>query len=231
MYKGRRFPENAMSEYKVDEGPLLTDRPVQRAVAVRPKSVVTMTLIGLNVLVYVAMVVTGISPVSPTAENLIPWGANYGPLTLGGQWWRLFTACFLHFGIIHIGFNMYVLYQVGMYTEVIYGKAKYLLIYLLAGVMGNVLSVAVHPDSVGAGASGAIFGVYGAFLGFLLIRRRMIQKAAMAQMVRSAGVFLGINLVYGLSSGSTDLSAHIGGLVVGFLLGCYLSYESAGVRG
>jgi rhomboid protease GluP len=220
-----------MSEYKADEGPLLTDPPQRQNVAVRPASVVTLTLIAINVLVYVVMVVKGVSATSPTGEDLLPWGANFGPLTLnGGQWWRLFTACFLHFGIIHIGFNMYVLYQVGMTTEFLYGRAKYLLIYLLAGVGGNIVSLYVHPLSVGAGASGAIFGVYGAFLGFLLMRRSVIPKLAMAQMVRSAVVFLGINLVYGVMSRSTDLSAHIGGLAIGFVLGCYLSHSPAAVR-
>jgi rhomboid protease GluP len=213
-----------MSEYKVDEGPLLTDRPQRQNVAVRPTSVVTLTLIAINVLVYVVMVVKGVSATSPTLEDMVRWGANFGPLTLnGGQWWRLFTACFLHFGIVHIGFNMYVLYQVGMTTELLYGRAKYLLIYFLAGVIGNIVSLYVHPLSVGAGASGAIFGVYGAFLGFLLIRRSVISKLAMAQMVRSAAIFLGINLVYGLASQTTDLSAHLAGLVTGFLLGSFLA--------
>jgi rhomboid protease GluP len=217
-----------MSEYKADEGPLLTDRPQRQNVAVRPASVVTIALIAINVLVFVVMAVKGVFPTSPTGEGLLPWGADFGPLTLnGGQWWRLFTACFLHFGIIHIGFNMYVLYQVGMTTEFLYGRAKYLLIYLLAGVGGNIVSLYVHPNSVGAGASGAIFGVYGAFLGFLLIRRSVIPKLAMAQMVRSAVIFLGINLVYGVMSRSTDLSAHIGGLAIGFVLGCYLSHGPA----
>jgi len=217
-----------MPEYKADEGALLTDRPQQQNAAVRPVSVVTLTLIAINVLIFVVMVVMGVSATYPTPEDLLPWGADFGPLTLGaGQWWRLFTACFLHFGIIHIGFNMYVLYQVGMTTEFLYGRAKYLLIYLLAGVGGNIVSLYVHPDSVGAGASGAIFGVYGAFLGFLLIRRNVIPKLAMAQMVRSAAIFLGINLVYGLARAETDLSAHIGGLAIGFMLGCYLSHGPA----
>ena len=217
-----------MSEYKADEGTMLTDRPQRQNVAARPASVVTLTLIAINVLIFVIMVVKGVSAIEPRPEDLLLWGADFGPLTLaGGQWWRLFTACFLHFGIIHIGFNMYVLYQVGMTTEFLYGRAKYLFIYLLAGVGGNIVSLYVHPDSVGAGASGAIFGVYGAFLGFLLIRRSVIPKLAMAQMVRSAAIFLGINLVYGLARAGTDLSAHIGGLAIGFVLGCYLSHGPA----
>jgi rhomboid protease GluP len=213
------FDQNSRAE------PLDFAPPVQQRVVAQPTSVVTITLIAINVLVYVAMVVHGISPTAPNPQDLIPWGANYGPDTLGhGQWWRLFTACFLHFGIVHIGFNMYVLYQVGMTTELIYGRTKYLFIYLLAGVVGNLASVWFHPVGVGAGASGAIFGVYGAFLGFLLIKRAVIAKPVMAQMVRSAAIFLGINLMFGLYSATIDLSAHIGGLISGFVLGCYFSY-------
>jgi rhomboid protease GluP len=218
--------------YKSDEGPMVTERPAQQSVAARPASVVTITLIAINVAIFVVMVMKGVSPTGPTGEDLIPWGADFGPLTLGqGQWWRLFTACFLHFGIIHLAFNMFVLYQVGMYTEIAYGRAKYFFIYMMAGVTGNLASLYVHPASAGAGASGAIFGVYGAFLGFLLIRRSVIPKFAMAQMVKSAGLFLGINLIYGLSSANTDLSAHIGGLVIGFVLGCYLSERPAAGAG
>jgi rhomboid protease GluP len=224
-------PERAMFDENSRAEPIGFEPPVQQRVVARPASVVTIALIVINVLIYLAMVLNGISATNPAPEAMVRWGANFGPLTLGGQWWRLFTACFLHFGIVHIGFNMYVLYQVGMNTEIIYGRVKYLFIYLLAGVVGNLASVWFHPDSVGAGASGAIFGVYGAFLGFLLIKRAVIPKMVMAQMVRSAAIFLGINLAYGLYSAETDLSAHIGGLVCGFVLGCYFSYGSEGAAG
>lgn len=216
-----------MLENQYGKAEPLIEQPVQRSVAVRPTSIVTLSLIAINVLIFLLMVVKGVSPAGPSGEDLLPWGANFGPLTLNGQWWRLFTACFLHFGIVHLAFNMYVLYQVGMTTELIYGRAKYILIYILAGIAGNLVSVYVHPFSVGAGASGAIFGVYGAFLGFLLIRRNVIPKQAMAKMVKSAAFFLGINLVYGLASTNTDLSAHVGGLVIGFVLGCTLSRRPA----
>ena len=192
----------------------------------RPVSVVTITLIATNVAIFVLMIFSGVSAANPGPEELVRWGADFGPLTMGGQWWRLLTACFLHFGIVHIAFNMYVLYQVGISTELIFGRAKYLLIYLFAGIFGNLVSLFVHPMSVGAGASGAIFGVYGAFLGFLLIKRQVIAKPVLQQMTRSAATFLGINLVFGLMSGSTDLSAHIAGLVSGFLLGCFFSRSS-----
>lgn len=220
-----------MQEYRTNEGPLLTDRPVQRIEAARPRPIVTQTIIGLNVLIFVLMVVRGVSPVGPSSEDLLRWGADFGPLTLNGQWWRLFTSIFLHFGIIHLGLNMYVFHQIGNLAEALYGRGKYLFLYLFTGVMGNIASLFMHPLSVGAGASGAIFGVYGAFLGFLVVRRSVIAKPAMQQMMRSMTTFLGINLVYGLMSPNTDLSAHIGGLVAGFLLGCYLTERPRGFIG
>ena len=183
---------------------------------------VTYLLIGLNILVYVAMIVSGISPSQPTILQLIHWGANFGPLDRAGQWWRLLSACFLHIGFLHIAFNMYVLYQVGPFTERLYGGARYLLLYLVAGIGGNVLGVYLHPMIVSAGASGAIFGVYGGLLAFLLRQRAAIRPEAVKAIGQSALIFIGFNLFYGLASAHTDLTAHIGGLFAGFLAGLVL---------
>jgi rhomboid protease GluP len=217
-----------MSDYQIADYQPQIQPPVQQRAPSQPKSVVTLTLIGINVLVFVAMVASGLSPTNPGAEQLLAWGADYGPLTIGaGQWWRVLTACFLHFGIVHIGFNMYVLYQVGIFTEMLFGRVKYLLLYILAGLGGNFLSLWIHPMSVAAGASGAIFGVYGGLLAFLLVRRTVFRPGVVASIGKSAALFLGYNLIFGLSSGTTDLSAHIGGLVSGFLIGCVLARQPA----
>lgn len=196
-------------------------RAVRRA-PVTPR--VTWFLIGLNVLVFLLMLFSGVSLMSPTSVQLLQWGANWGPLTVAhGQWWRLLSACFLHIGIIHIAFNMYVLYQIGPFTEPLFGGPRYLAIYLLTGIGGNLLGLALHPGIISAGASGAIFGVYGALLGFLLRRRASIQPGAARSVARSAGIFLVYNLAYGLLSTHTDLTAHIGGLVTGFVFGYLLA--------
>jgi rhomboid protease GluP len=184
---------------------------------------ITVGLIAANVLVCLAMVASGVSFTEPTPFDALKWGADFAPLTLGqGQYWRLFTACFVHFGILHIAFNMYVLYQIGPFVQVTFGRARYLILYVAAGLSGSVVSLYVHPDSVGAGASGAIFGLYGAVFGFLLRERRSLDPAAVKSIGRSAGIFLVYNLIYGTISRTTDLSAHLGGLVAGFLAGIAL---------
>jgi rhomboid protease GluP len=188
-----------------------------------PTPVVTYTLIAINVLVFLGMLVNGANIMGPTSYQMIHWGANFGPLTVHGQWWRLFTACFLHFGIIHIGFNMWVLYQIGLFTEPLFGPFLYLALYLLAGICGNFISLIVHPMGVGAGASGAIFGVYGGLLAFLLRYRGVVNPAASKAVTRSVLIFLAYNLFYGLADRSTDLTAHIGGLATGFLAGLILA--------
>jgi rhomboid protease GluP len=184
---------------------------------------ITIALIAINVLVFGAMVATGVSFTEPTPLDALNWGADFGPVTLGAhQYWRMLTSTFVHFGIIHIAFNMYVLYQIGPFIEIVFGRARYLVIYFVAGLAGSVASLWMHPNSVGAGASGAIFGLYGAVFGFLLIRRHVLNPAAVNSIGKSAGIFVLYNVVYGTMSRTTDLSAHFGGLVAGFLIGMLL---------
>ena len=193
----------------------------QQSVPSRPRrpNTITIALIAINVLVFLAMVASGVSLTQP----ILAWGGDFGPATLGAhQYWRLLTSCFLHFGIIHIGMNMYVLYLIGPFIETVFGRVRYLLLYFIAGLAGSIVSVYVHPLAVGAGASGAIFGLYGAVFGFLLIRRRTLNPAAISSISKSAGIFVLYNVVYGSISGTTDLSAHLGGLVAGFLAGMLL---------
>jgi rhomboid protease GluP len=185
--------------------------------------VITIALIAINVLVFGAMVASGVSFTEPTPLDVVNWGGDFGPLTLGAhQWWRMLTSCFVHFGIIHIGFNMYVLYQIGPFIEIVFGRDRYLVIYFIAGLAGSLASLWMHPMAVGAGASGAIFGLYGAVFGFLLIKRRTLDRAAIKSIGRSAGIFVLYNVVYGTISRTTDLSAHFGGLVTGFVVGMLL---------
>jgi rhomboid protease GluP len=181
----------------------------------------TIVLIGLNVLMYLIMVVRGVSAVSPNAESVLKWGADYGPLTLHGQWWRMIVSMFLHFGIIHLGFNMLVLFSIGLFMEGLAGRLRFVVLYLVCGLGGSAASLAWHPSIVSAGASGAIFGLYGALLGFLLRHQGSIAPEALAAQRKWALTFIGYNLLFGLRPG-VDMAAHLGGLATGFLLGLFL---------
>jgi membrane associated rhomboid family serine protease len=182
------------------------------------RPVITLALIAINVLLFLAPAV--VSPGwlwKPTAQQLLAWGANFGPLTLHGQARRLVTCCFLHLGVIHIGMNMLVLLQVGTFAEQLYGRVRLLLIYMLAGLGGSLASALKQPPIVSVGASGAIFGVYGAVLAFLLMQRHIVDPGAAGKVAKGAGIFLLFNLIYGLASPGVDMRAHIGGLAVGFV--------------
>ena len=217
------LPPGLTSERQAAAQAYFRQQAFAQAIHAAPAPIMTYAMIVLNVLVYLGMIATGASFMNPTPQQAITWGADFGPLTLGGQGWRLLTACFVHFGLIHIGMNMFILWQVGQFTEKLYGNARYLLLYLLAGIGGNIAGLFYHPATVSAGASGAVFGVYGGLLAFLLIQRGVVPGAAAMSIAKSAGIFIAYNIIYGLASPQTDLTAHFGGLVTGFLVGCILA--------
>lgn len=179
---------------------------------------VTPILILLNVLLFVAMVISGVHFINPDGQSLLDWGANYRALTISGQWWRLFTACFLHIGIVHLLFNMYALLYIGVLLEPILGRTKFLAAYLLSGIAASLASLAWHENTISAGASGAIFGMYGVFLALLLLK--YLDKSSRSAFLTSIGIFVLYNIVYGLRPDSgIDNAAHIGGLISGLLIG------------
>ncbi len=189
-----------------------------------PRVFVTQLLIAANVAVFVLMVLTGPQALfEPSPPQMLRFGAGYGPLTTHGQPWRLFTEMFVHFGIIHIGMNMFVLWQGGPLVERLFGNFAYLVIYIFSGLLGSFLSLHAHPDSLAAGASGAVFGVYGALLGFLMMQRGTVPPAVLRSLSKSAGLFVFYNLAFGLALKQVDMYAHGGGLVGGFVLGALLS--------
>jgi membrane associated rhomboid family serine protease len=154
---------------------------------------------------------------------MIRLGTDYTPLTLGGQWWRLLTSIFLHFGLFHVALNMWALYVNGLVAERIFGSVRYLAIYLVAGVTGSVTSLLWHPIVNGAGASGAIFGVLGALLAFFLLRKGGLPASVAKAQSTSAGVFVIYSLLNGARYGGIDNAAHLGGLVGGFVMGLLLA--------
>jgi rhomboid protease GluP len=184
-----------------------------------PRVRVTNTVVVVNAVVFAAMAVSGVSLLLPDASQLLPWGANFGPRTLGGQPWRLVTSAFLHFGLIHLAMNMLVLARAGQLVERLYGSVRFAAVYLVAAITGGVVSVAVHPNLVSAGASGAVFGVYGALAVYLWRRRGAVPARVVTKMANYALGFLALNLVMGFQSSLVDNAAHLGGLLGGALCG------------
>ncbi len=150
------------------------------------------------------------------------WGAKINELIyLGGQYYRFITAMFLHANLMHIFFNAYALYSLGMETERIYGTPRFLMLYLLAGLGGGIASYAFNPDP-SVGASGAIFGLVGGLAAFYYLSRKLL-GALSRQMIGSLVFITLINLGLGFSSPLIDNSAHLGGLVVGAIVGLLLA--------
>jgi rhomboid protease GluP len=184
---------------------------------------ITYSIIILNLIVYIFSALFSQDIIDMDMQTLVDMGALYGPLTvLKGEWWRLFTAMFLHAGMTHLLMNMFSLYLIGRGAEMYFDTKSYLSIYLFSGLLGGLVSLYMHPVSVGIGASGAIFGVFGALAGFFLAHREKIASHTKAFM-KDFAIIIGINLVIGFSIPSVDVSAHLAGLVVGFVGGFALS--------
>ena len=129
---------------------------------------VTKLLVAINLIVFVAMLAGGAGLWHSSNSVQLAWGANFGPATQDGEWWRLGTAMFLHFGIIHLGLNLWALWDGGQLVERMYGPARFTAIYFASGLTGNLLSLVANKGlAISGGASGAIFGIYGALLVFL----------------------------------------------------------------
>lgn len=203
----------------------------------------TYFLVGVNCLVFLAMTLRHVSPISPTTEQLYGWGANNaGAVLILGEWVRIITAMFVHVGILHLATNMWCLWNLGLLAEPLMGPAGVLAVYLLTGAAGNLVStlwnwLSYHRDlatyhsvfvfPVGAGASGAVFGIAGALIVLLKSPRLPVPPLELKKLRRSVIYFAAINLVLGLSiSGGThvfgagiriDNTAHLGGFSCGLL--------------
>lgn len=179
---------------------------------------VTPILININILIFIAMILSGVHFLLPENQSLLEWGANFRPLTLASQWWRLFTAIFLHIGILHLLLNMYALLYIGLLLEPYLGKTRFLAAYLISGIAASVTSLCWHDLTISAGASGAIFGMYGVFLA--LLTTNLLDKSVKKALLASIAVFVGYNILNGLKPDSgIDNAAHIGGLISGLMIG------------
>jgi rhomboid protease GluP len=206
------------------------DSPIQRVEPApwkqlrQPSSMgVTQAIFGVNVAVFIAMALAHVSLTNPTTAQLIHWGANYGPDTIGGQWWRLLTCVFVHIGIMHIALNMWCLWGLGKLAEAMYDHWTFAAIYLITGVGASVASLAWNPVGVSAGASGAIFGIAGALISSLYLGEFSLPKTVVSGLLTSVLKFAGYNLVIGAFLGRIDNAAHVGGLVSGLILGALIA--------
>ena len=189
-----------------------------------PASSVTLLLIGLNAAVFLAMISRGVHVLDPSIESLLLWGADFGPRTIGeGEWWRMLSAMFVHVGVLHLAVNMLALWSGGPVVERMVGSASYLSLYLVSGVFGNAVSLAVNPAVPSAGASGAVFGVYGALVGFLIRHPDAVALNVLRGLRNSAIAFVGFNLIYGFMAEHVDMGGHLGGLIAGCACGLALS--------
>ncbi|HMG02940.1 MAG TPA: rhomboid family intramembrane serine protease [Edaphobacter sp.] len=189
----------------------------------------TYILVGINCAVFLWMVLRGVDPASPTPGQLIHFGANVPALVLHGQWYRLLSATFVHVGLIHLLTNMWCLWNLGLLGEPLLGPWGMVAVYMLTGVAGNLLSLLVNIVmrdlvSVGAGASGAVFGIAGILIVLLSNRKLPIPAFELHRLRRSVIQFAGLNLVIGLATVllpviRIDNSAHVGGFLSGLALG------------
>jgi len=205
------------------EMPLRTTPAPARVGVARPRPPVTTALVGINVAVFAAMALAGVSFSEPSTGQLLKWGANWGPLSLGTQPWRMLTSNYLHIGVLHILFNMWCLWDLGSLAERIFDRWTYVLTYTACGLAGSLGSLWWHPLVVGAGASGAIFGLAGALIAALYLGRLPIPKQAVQHTLRSLVIFAIYNLGFGAVGAGIDNSAHIGGLGCGLALGAILA--------
>jgi len=192
----------------------------RRQITVGGTGRITRILIAINVAVFVVEIaIAGGQALfnGPTGRQLYDMGALFPPAIAQGQYWRLITAMFLHLNIIHIGFNMWALYILGGPVESWYGEWRFVAIYFITGFFGSVASYAFGPvGELGVGASGAIFGLLGAFAVYNF--RRRDNRMAYANL-RVAITFIVLNLFISFYFRGIDWRAHVGGLVAGVVAG------------
>ncbi|WP_164668608.1 rhomboid family intramembrane serine protease [Virgibacillus doumboii] len=179
------------------------------------KPLLTYFLLAINIIMFFILEISGDSKSTGT---LIQFGAKYNPAIIeNDEWWRIISSMFLHIGFVHLFMNMLAVYYLGVAVERIYGNVRFIIIYFLAGIGGGLASFA-FTTNISAGASGALFGLFGALLFFGLIHKRVFFQT----MGPSLLIIIGINLIFGFVVPQVDNGAHLGGLVTGFIASAIL---------
>ncbi len=177
------------------------------------KSIITIALISVNVIMYIITAILSGDIIDSDIRALIFLGAKVNELISSGEYYRLITAMFLHGGVIHLLLNMYALNALGPFVEKVYGSAKYVIIYFVAGIVSSIFSY-MFSEGVSIGASGAIFGLFGAVLIFSLKMKDRVGKGMLKNIIS----VIGINIFIGISIPNIDNLAHLGGLIGGILI-------------
>ena len=189
-----------------------SDQKVAESIFTAKKPYITYGLIIINVIIFLLMYIFGNG--STNIMTLLNFGASYPPLVRGGEYWRLISSSFLHIGIVHLVLNMYALYIIGSQLEGFLGRTKYLVVYLGSAILGNLLSILFLGNSISAGASGAIFGLFGSLLYFGYHYRIYLGNVLHSQLIP----ILIINFILGFVLSGIDIYSHIGGFVGGLLI-------------
>jgi rhomboid protease GluP len=211
-------------------------KPIQNDVAAdmvrylipRNDHIVQSVIIDLYLLLFVIMVLAGVHPVYPDGKDLIDWGALYGPLMEAGQYWRLLTAAFLHYGFLHLTMNI-LGFAIGVaLLENKFNQRQFLLLFLLCTIGASVISLWWNPSGIKIGASGSVFGLYGAVVGLILSGALPYRLHARKLLL----VFFIViaNLVYGLAKTNVDNAAHLGGFITGVLAGGIIFFSNRANR-
>jgi len=212
--------EAAQRGEEIENAPL----PVIAAPWARRESTITLTqvLFGANIAVFVAMILASQSVDFPW-QILVHFGANSGPYTLTGEWWRLVTYMFLHGGIMHILFNMWCLWSFGDLCESLYGRWTYAGIYFITGLAGGLGSIIWNPATFTVGASGALFGLTGALIASIYVGEFSLSAVSTTGILTSLIFWGAFSLIFGFISPGIDNSCHIGGLLSGLALGAVIA--------
>jgi len=205
---GPRCPDHATQGKSSVRAPV-QQRARRRVGALQQDApIVTWTLIGLNVVIYLITVAQGTGINSPGGKLLLDW-VLFGPAVANGDWWRLITAAFLHGGVLHLGLNMLALVWLGAPVERYMGHLRYLGLYIVSGLAGSAGALIVTPTELTLGASGAVFGIMGALL--------VIEYQETGNIAGQAFTLIVINLLFSFTVSGISIGGHIGGLVGGIL--------------
>jgi membrane associated rhomboid family serine protease len=207
---GYQCPECVAEARRSSRGP-------RARLRIGPRAGITSVLLVANIAMFVVEILTGAASGFQTGNDIVDLGALVPVLVADGQYWRLFTAMFLHANLLHLAFNMYALYLFGNLIEQALGTVRFALIYVLCGLLASITSFAFSdPSAVAVGASGAIFGLLGAWVAYNFRRRGSALAAANLQ---TALLIVGINVFLGFSIQGIDNFAHLGGLASGIVAG------------